>query len=470
MISPAQFFFTPASIKSNVELLRQRLPQQVAQIIRRADKICRHRFDLLGFEDLDFGDPLNWHFDPIHGKVAPKQAFYRVPYLDFDQVGDAKVIWELNRHQHFVTLAKAYRLTEERRYADEIFRQWRHWHDENLYPIGINWASSLEVAFRSLSWHWMYRLLEGTPQMPLGFREEWLRAQATNGRHIERYLSTYFSPNTHLLGEAVALFFLGTLCPELFRAERWKSRGWEIILQEANRQIGSDGLHFEQSTCYHVYAIDMFLHAAVLASLNQVPIPSDFEKTLEKMLDVLLLLGRGGVVPHLGDDDGGRWFDPARNRPEHLIDPLATGAVLFHRGDFKTRARDLREETIWLLGEQGVAEWDRLSAQPLAMKSTNLQTAGLYLLANSTNSSQLVIRAGLQGTGSGGHSHADALSICLQSQGRALLIDPGTFEYAGPGWNVLRRYRNAQHASRQRPESIRSCRPVWLEAICARES
>lgn len=430
---PGRFFFAPASVPSVLALLRQRLPQQVQQIVRQADNICRHHFDLLGYEGLDYGDPIAWHLDLVHGKRAPKKSFHKIRYLDFDGVGDSKITWELNRLQHLVTLAKAYRLTDDRHYADEIFRQWRHWHRENPCAIGINWTSSLEVAFRTLSCMWMYHLLEGTPAMPQDFRKEWLRAQALNGRHIERYLSTYFSPNTHLLGEAVALLFLGTLCPEISRAEHWKSRGWEIVLQEARRQVRSDGFHFEQSTYYHVYAVDFFLHAAVLASINELTIPSEFDKTLEGMLDALRLLGRAGPPSRLGDDDGGRLFDPRRNRSEHLLDPLATGAVLFHRGDFKAAARELREETIWLLGEQGVAEWDRLEPQPTDMASASLPAAGLYLLSAPSPPTQLVIDAGPQGEGSGGHSHADALSVCLQSGGHALLIDPGTLEYVGDG-------------------------------------
>ena len=190
------------------------------------------------------------------------------------------------------------------------------------------------------------------------------------------------------------------MCPELSGAARWKSHGWEIVLREARRQVLSDGFHFERSTYYHVYAIDFFLHAAVLASLNEMIIPSEFEKTLEKMLDALSLLGRAGAPPHLGDDDGGRLFDPRRNRSEHLLDPLASGAVLFHRGDFKAAAGQLREETIWLLGEQGVAEWDRVQVHDCVMASASLPSAGLYLLATAGPSSQLTIDAGSQGIGS----------------------------------------------------------------------
>ena len=426
-----RFFFEPESVNDRLSLLRERFPHQAELIVQQADKALRHEFDLLGYEDLNYGNPIAWHADLVNGKTAPKKAFYKIRYLDFDQVGDSKVVWELNRHQHLVTLAKAYRLTDDARYADEIFRQWRHWHAENPYPIGINWVSSLEVAFRSLSWHWTYQLLAETPGLTRGFRSEWLRAQALNGRHIERYLSTYFSPNTHLLGEAVALLFLGTLCPELGRARHWKSLGWEIVLNEARRQVCPDGFHFERSTYYHVYALDFLLHATIAASLNDLTTPNEFEKALEAMLHALMLLGRTGSPPSLGDDDGGRVFDPRRNRSEHMLDPLATGAVLSHRPDFKSVAGDLREETIWLLGRAGLEEWDAIPLQPAAAVSASLPSAGLCLLVSTDPPSQLVISAGSGARHSQAHRHADALSVSLHSQGHALLVDPGTFTYVG---------------------------------------
>jgi hypothetical protein len=430
------FFFSPQSVNGCLELIQQRLPGRADQIIEQAERIVQHRFALLGYADLDYGSPIDWHLDPVHGKRAPKKIFYRVRYLDFAEVGDSKIIWELNRHQHFVTLAKAHRLTgrltNNARYVDEILRQWRDWWAENPYAIGVNWASSLEVAFRSLSWLWTIHLLRGAPGLP-DFRDEWLRGLALHGRHIERYLSTYFSPNTHLLGEGVALFFLGVLCPELESAERWKTTGWKIVLEESRRQIRADGFHFEQSIYYHVYALDFFLHAAVLASVNEIALPKEFEETLAKMLEALSLLGRAGAPPRFGDDDGGRLFDPRRNRSEHMLDPLSTGAILFNRGDYKAVAAQLQEETIWLLGTEGVKIWDELEAMPPSMDSAALPDAGFYLLSSEKPATQLVVDCGPMGTQSGGHGHADALSVVIQSKGQNLLIDPGTYEYVGEG-------------------------------------
>jgi hypothetical protein len=427
------FFFNSCDVPRLLQLMGQRLPSYADHIVAGAEKVCAHHFNLLGYEGLDYGPSIDWHMDRVHGITAPRKAFHLVRYLDFEEVGDSKVTWELNRHQHFVLLAKAYRLTGNDRYAQEILSQWRDWHAANPYAIGINWASSLEVAFRSLSWMWMYFLLEGTPALDTGFRREWLRAQALNGRHIERYLSTYFSPNTHLLGEGVGLFFLGTLCPELSGAARWKAKGWQIVREEARRQVNSDGLHFEQSTYYHVYALDMLLHAALLAVVNRQSLPKELEQTLERMLNALCKIGLAASPPRFGDDDGGRLFDPGRNRNEHLLDPLAAGAVLFDRGDFKKLAGNLREETIWLLGASGVEKWDRIETETPHVPATSVafESSGVYVLAS--GDSQLIVRGGPSVRQSSGHNHADGLSICLHHRGQQLLIDPGTREYVGPG-------------------------------------
>jgi hypothetical protein len=430
-VVPGKFLFESEQVEILLQLIRERLPEQAAQIVSRAGKICAHHFDLLGYQDLVYGASINWHLDAVHGKTSPQKPFHQIQYLDFAEVGDSKVTWELNRHQHLVTLAKAYRLTGDERFAREIVSQWKSWHEQNPYPVGINWASSLEVAFRALSWMWVHALLDGTKIVTDEFRQEYLHAQAVNGRHIERYLSTYFSPNTHLLGEGVALFFLGIMCSGLDRAERWKSIGWKIILEAADRQVNPDGFHFEQSTYYHVYALDFFLHAALLASANGISLPKNFEQTIERMLDALCLLGRSGPPPRLGDDDGGRVFDPARNREEHLLDPLSLGAILFGRADFKATARALREETIWLASAAGVAQWDSIDAKSGNGKSFAMPYSGLYLLSSPQAHSQLIIKMSPAAAASGGHSHADALSLCLQSSGKSLLIDPGTCEYVG---------------------------------------
>jgi hypothetical protein len=432
--SASRFFFEPSRIPEVLDILRSRFPQQVEAIVRQAECICSHRFNLLGYSDLDYGREIDWHFDAVNHIRSPHTPFFRINYLDPNEVGDPKVTWELSRHQHLVTLAKAYRLTQDSKFAEECIKQYYSWHRQNPYPMGLHWSSSLEVGFRSLSWSWVQFLLADCDVVPAGFQHDLLRAFSVNGRYIERLLSTHTSPNTHLLGEAVALFFLGTLCPQFAEARRWQQTGWRIVLEEAVNQIRADGFHFEQSTYYHVYALDFFLHARILAARNEIEIPGWLDQTLVRMLDVLQLLSQAGSPPSFGDDDGGRVFDSNRNRREHLCDPLSVAAVLFGRGDFKFTSQGLREETLWLVGPEAAQQYDAISPVRPMWNSDALTASGIYVMRGSSDPpSQLVIDAGPQGTGNAGHGHADALGINISANGEELLCDPGTFQYGGDG-------------------------------------
>jgi hypothetical protein len=427
-----RFFFTPDGLPEICDLIRCEIPAQAEEIVRSAERICDHRFDLLGYENLDYGAEIDWHLDAVHGKHAPKIPGFKIPYLDYKQVGDAKITWELNRHQHFVTLAKAYLISGDERFAAEVVAQWERWWKENPYPIGINWASALEAAFRVQSWIWTFFLLQRFPLFTAEIGKRWSARLWLSGRHIENNLSTYFSPNTHLLGEGLALFSLGVLFPSP-SAERWRQQGWAILTREAGRQVRDDGFYFEQSTYYHVYALDIFLHARILAELNGITAPEEFEKTLERMLDSLFFLSRAGIPHMFGDDDGGRLFDGRRNRSIHMLDPLATGATIYHRGDFKSVAKTLPEETIWLLGPKGAAEFDRLVCKEPNSESMAMAGSGSYLMLDAAAKQQFLIDAGPSGAESGGHGHADALSVSLIRDGHVLLRDSGTFEYVGSG-------------------------------------
>src|ERR1700685_2906855 len=345
------FFFDSNELAAICGLIKRELPAQAEEIIRRANRIRNHRFDLLGYVNLDYGVDIDWHLDAVHGKRAPKIPWYKVRYLDFQQVGDAKIAWELNRHQHFVTLAKAYVLTGEQAFASEVISQWEHWWKENPYPIGLNWASSLEVAFRALSWIWTFFLLRSCPLFTQELRRRWIAGLGVSGRHIANYLSTYFSPNTHLLGEALALFFLGTLFPQMPGAARWQESGWKIVRPEAERQVRPDGFYFEQSLYYHVYALDFFLYARLLAARNGIGVPPPYDAVLGRMLDVVAALAQAGPAEGFGDDDGGRLFHPRRNQTEQMTDPLAMGAVMYAK---EFPAAQLTEEAIWLFGNEAI--------------------------------------------------------------------------------------------------------------------
>jgi len=192
------------------------------------------------------------------------------------------------------------------------------------------------------------------------------------------------------------------------------------------RQGRPDGVYFEQSLYYHVYALDFFLHTRVLAERNSIAIPKAFDEVLEKMLEVVRVLSRNGPPQGFGDDDGGRLFDPRRNKTEHLADPLALGAALYGKDSLR-KAATPTEESIWLFGEDALkSDVD----EGTELLSEAFQEGGLYVIAShGETDAQMLIDAGPHGVGNGGHGHADALSVRLSLNRRPWLVDAGTQVY-----------------------------------------
>ena len=388
-----------------------------AEVERVAGEILRHRFPILGLT-VDTGPAIDWRRDYLHEVSSGTPYFRRSPYLEFSRVGDHKVIWELNRHQHLTLLAQAFRLTGRREYLDEAFRQLESWLDANPFLRGINWASALEVAFRALSWAWLWHM--AGDEMPEGLRRRFLTALDRHGRYLERNVSVYFSPNTHLLGEAVALHALGVLFPAFPRAARWVETGGRLVEQQMERQVREDGSHFEQSAYYHVYALDFFLLYRMLAKA-----PGWFNGRLIAMAEYLdALLGVSGLLPLIGDDDGGRLFHPYAERARFGCATMATCAVLFRRPEWLRDSGDLAVQAAWWLGTEAL---DARTTREAPRVSRWFADAGTAIMAS--GGIQLVIKAGPFGEGSGGHSHSDVLSLTARVGCREILIDPGTFTY-----------------------------------------
>ena len=255
-----------------VEVMNRRFPDERDAIINIAEAALAGIFSLLGHIGLSFGDPpdspIDWRLDPVSGLRAPLLHWSQLHPLDPLGGGDPKVVWELNRHAHFVTLGQAYWLTDDDRFAAAFVDQASAWIDANPVGMGVNWASSLEVAFRSIAWLWALGLCVDSAEVTPDFFARLLKSLIAHGRNIERYLSYYFSPNTHLTGEALGLFYLSLALPEMNRAEGWRNLGLQILLDQATKQVRADGVYFEQSSYYHRYTTDFYTHLFALARAN----------------------------------------------------------------------------------------------------------------------------------------------------------------------------------------------------------
>ena len=441
---PARFVLNPGSAATLRRQILNRWPDAATEAAARADRLLDGEIDLLGYGGLRFsnppasGAPIDWHFDPVHAASSPMRFWADVPYLDPEH-GDHKVIWELNRHQHWLALSRARWLTGDECYAAEIRRQLADWLAANPPLTGVNWASMLELGFRSISWVWALHALL-VHEQPL--TEPWLvdllvglDRQLT---HVEQNLSYYFSPNTHLLGEALALYVAGEALPELANAARWRATGRRVLMNEIAKQIAADGGHAERSTHYHRYTLDFYMLALLTArQAGDADAEAAFRDAVERLAVFLhAMADSDGRTPQIGDDDGGSLWPIARRDPKDVRDTLALAAVVLDRPELASWG--VPEEVFWLAWHTHPENVQALWSASSQLAAARDRVAGLdthvfpdtgYVVLRDPAGSHVVFDVGPHGFLNGGHAHTDPLAVTVAVNGHSLLIDPGTATY-----------------------------------------
>jgi hypothetical protein len=427
-----RFFASFDDPAATLAALRTLDPDDERRVVAAADRSLEGRFDLLGLRDLDFGRPIDWQLDPVAGRRSPLVHWSRIAYLDPHVSGDHKVVWELNRHQWLVSLGQAYWYTGDERYAEGCTHILTAWMDANPPKRGVNWASSLEVAFRAMSWIWVMRFLQRSPSLEPRVFGRMLTHLRLAGRHLEGFLSTYFSPNTHLTGEALGLYVIGSQLPALLDAERWRALGLDILRRQLPVHVQPDGVYFEQATYYHRYTLDFYLQLVALSERTGAGEQASMGARVVALAEHLASISRpDGSTPLIGDDDGGRLSMLDGRTAYDSRAPLAVAAALFRRGDLAFVAGKPSTELIWLLGPNGIDTWNGLTPAEPNWTSRAFRSGGFYVMRDGwrNDANVMVIDGGAHGAFNCGHAHADALSFDLTVGGSAVFVDPGTYRY-----------------------------------------
>ncbi len=429
-----------------------RLPREfdIERYRRAADCVLDGKFDVFSLRGVELGFPPRWNVDPRTGIEAPlvfgKDLNYRDPAL----VGDIKYLWEPNRHLELVTLAQAWHLTREERYAVGCRTLLDSWFSQCPYPRGVNWCASLEHAVRLVNWSFAWFLLGGDAAAifegaaGIAFRKRWLESIYQHCHFIPRHWSRHSSANNHLLGEATGLF-VGALTWPLWReSAEWARQARAELEREALAQTFADGVNKEQAIWYHHAVADMMLVAGLVARANDRDFGKEYWGRLEVMLEFIAsVMDVGGNVPLIGDADEGVLvrFVPGPGATDVFRSLLASGAVLFDRPALRAKSGVFDDKSRWLLGDVGAAAYACIDASRAFPVRRAFPEGGYFILGEDFETPRevrLVADAGPLGyLAIAAHGHADALAFTLSVAGKPMLVDPGTFSYSAQPW---RRY------------------------------
>lgn len=407
-----------------------------------ADRVLAGYFDVFSLRNANLGFPPNWNRDPKTGTEAPLTFGKSLNYRDEEKVGNIKYLWEPSRHLQLTSLAQAYHLTGDVRYAEGARLLLESWFDQCPYPMGHNWSSSLESAIRLVNWAFTWYLLGGAAS-PLftsdgghHFKRRWLDNIYQHCHFIAGYLSRHSSANNHLFGELTGLYVAAMTWPCWHESSGWLQLARDELETEVRRQNAPDGVNREQAIYYQHEVADMMLICWLVGRANGVEFSQGFIALLERMLEFIAsIMDVSGHVPMIGDADDALWVHWSQEPDWHPYRSLlATGAVLFDRPDFKAKAGRFDDKSRWLLGD---AANDRYEAIPCRYESFGFRRefpeGGYFILGDrfeTPDEIRLIADAGPLGYLSiAAHGHADALAFTLSIGGRPLLIDPGTYAY-----------------------------------------
>lgn len=350
-----------------------------------------------GFDYKDYAT--DWHAGFTTAARWPLVASYSLGYKQRDDIGDARVNWELNRHRQFVRLAVAGNLKR----LDELIDDWAR---SNPFLWGISWTSPMEIALRAISWMTAARIvaadgryLSDSDSPARHIVGKLLTGAANMAEYLTLHMSGFSSANNHLVVEAAAVFLAGLL----FDNRKWAESSLTVLDRELPRQVSSDGVDLESSLHYHGFVLEAYLLVWSEMAARGMAVGDDWIDRLGKMARfVAASRVRGGVWCVFGDDDEARIMDPGFGDAdyfEYLLD--------FHASLSGT---DVRK-------------------QMSAADSRQTFPEGGYSFLRKGRMFVGIDHAPLGFGSIAAHGHNDILSFQLFLDGKPILVDSGTYLY-----------------------------------------
>ncbi len=379
-----------------------------------------------------------WHLDPITGKSWPKETYcFDIDFRHTAAYGDVKYVWELNRLQYLQPLAALAYKRKDTGLVQFCLQEMENWIDHNPPYRGINWASGIELAMRTVS---MLVITTFTGAYATETQRTKIRMTiAAHGAWLERYPSRFSSANNHFAAEGLGLLLIGTLCPTFPSAARWQRQGWKLLCEAAERLILPDGSGAEQAIAYAAFTLEMLLLGLHIAHTASLEIPDSYTERLAAGGEFLRwFTDSGGNTPRIGDNDDARVLGNYTYHEDYVLSVLGCIAAVTARADLTPPGYVLCFRNV-LFGFRPSA-----IASPLGIRHFHdggytvwrqqIRNREVLLAMDHGNLGYLSIAA---------HGHADALSLWLHIDGQPVLVDAGTYLYHSGG-NWRKYFRSTQ--------------------------
>lgn len=367
----------------------------------------------------------NWHAGFNTESQWPLIPSASLRYKQRDDIGDARMNWELNRHHQSVLLARNYFVTRDEASLDSLQKIINDWNEKNPFLYGISWTSVMEIAIRAISWIYTLAFLKaaGVNDSKLISGLETSILNCIN--YISRHYSRYSSANNHLLVEMTAVGIAGYV----FDIPRWRNLAINTLTEQLPLQTFPDGVNREASLHYHSFALESYLLMARVMQANGDELPPSWSPMLDRMARFLAtsMISDNHAI-EFGDNDEGKILDLEGGSDfNHYVTVLQLASLVLSRRYHSFSV--ICENVNWLFPAK---EIDAVRNLPLVdtSESRTFPDGGYSFLRSRDNRTVVAVDHAPLGFGSiAAHGHDDALSFQLYHDGKPVLGDPGTGIY-----------------------------------------
>lgn len=404
-----------------------------AKLIYTADKACNGVITGFSSLDLDYGNPLDWQLNPLTRKRCDEKIkWFRI--TDFDKErGDIKAIWEASRFSHFITLARAYLLTGDRKYYEAFSSQLKSWLVKNRYAYGANFKCGQECSFRMVNTLLSYTVFR---ECDIATDADVSNVKDLVDRCYRKVLSNFFYAyrcikNNHTISELMGMIVGAWCCGE----QKSLDKAYSLLDKVIDEQFNDDGGYRQFSFNYQRLALQ---DLECVMSISDVVGRSLSNQSKDKIRKAAILMyqcqDESGDMPNYGSNDSALIF-PVTSCSYRDFRPVINTIYALSTGKQLYEVDKHLEELIWFSSRKN---FDGYRVQKTERVSSQFADAGLFTLRGS-NSWAMIVSNDYHSR----PAHMDQFHFDLWIHKVNVLCDGGTLSYASEEGREL--VRNGSH-------------------------
>lgn len=276
--------------------------------ISKADEIIDDTFTYFSYHKYQVKDN-KWISNPFDGSIIPDNTIHWTEMSDFDlPIGDVKIVWELSRFDWLTDLARAYSISQNKKYLSKINSLLNNWCETNPLNTGVNWKCGQEAGFR------VFKLIS-TAMILDQLHEPSQKLKELIYAHISRIQPNInyaiAQDNNHGTTEAAALYigcqWLLHVGSSYDNLHAWAKQGEQLLLGRIDKLIETDGSFAQRSMTYHRVVLDTFTWVlSIKSKIGLNSWDSGYMNKLNKLAEwqYKFTFGRDGDAPNYGSNDG----------------------------------------------------------------------------------------------------------------------------------------------------------------------